>query len=221
MGTSKKIWDNIERVDDCIITYMLYKEGKPIEIISKIRNISKERVEKDIIDAKIKLRTIKVNHHKKSLLDNILELSKDERFKFINEESQEKLEELTKEIKMKYRDIKNQEDKATLIWLIGELRDTSLLSLLSKDALNNNGNIRRMVCSALGKIGSQKALPILHRALRDNKPQVRQYAAKALKDIGNKSSLHILNEIIDRSNEKDYVKRACLKSIESINMRLI
>lgn len=220
MGISKISWDNVEKFDDCIITYILYKEGKTIEIISRIRNIPKEKVEKDIIDAKIKLRSIKLGKNRKSLLDKMLELTKDERLKFIKEEPPEKVEKLIEEVKKEYGFIKNHEDRAALIWLIGELGDINLISLLSKDILHNNGNVRRMVCSALGKIGSERALPILHKALNDDKPQVRQYAAKALRDIGNETSLHILNQITRKSYEKDYVKRACFQSIESINMRL-
>lgn len=221
MGISKISWDNVEKFDDCIITYILYKEGKTIETISRIRNISKEKVEKDIIDSKIKVRAIQSGNNKKSLLDRILELPKEGRLRFIEKEPSEKVEKLISEVKKEYGYIKNPEDKAALIWLIGELKDIGLIGLLSKDILHNNGNVRRMVCSALGKIGSEKALPVLHKALNDDKPQVRQYAAKALKDIGNETSLHILNQIIKKKYEKDYVKRACLQSIERINMRLI
>lgn len=221
MGFVKISWDDVEKYDDCIITYLLYKEGKSIDIISRIRNISKEKVEKDIIDAKIKLRAIQSGQNKKSLLDRILELSKKERLRFINKEPSERVEMLIKEIRERYGYIKNPEDKASLIWLVGELKDSSLVGLLAKDILHKNGNVRRMVCSALGKIGNERAIPILHKALKDDKPQVRQYAAKALREIGNKDSIALLNQIIKKSYEKDYVKRACLEAVKNINLRLI
>jgi vesicle coat complex subunit len=220
VGTSKISWDDAQKFDDCIITYMLYREGKTIEIIGRIRNISREKVEKDIIDAKIKLRTIQSDKNEKGLLDKVLELTKEERLRCIQEKPREELENFMEQIRKEYGSIKNPEDKAALIWLIGEIKDVSLIGLLSKDILHNNGNVRRMVCSALGKIGSEKALPILHKALSDDKPQVRQYAAKALRHIGNKASLHMLNEAIKKNHEKDYVKRAYLQSIENINLRL-
>lgn len=220
MGNFKISWDNVDKIDDCIITYLLYKEGKGMELISKIRNIPMEKVEKDIINAKIKLRKIKPKNNHKSLLDSILELTKEERLKFINDESRDRLEVLVKEIGIKYSSIKNPEDKATLIWLIGELKDLRLLSLLTKDILHNNGNVRRMVCSALGKMGDEKAVPILHKALYDRKPQVRQYSAKALKKIGNETSVKLLNQLLEGDDQKDYVKRAYLEAIGSIELRL-
>jgi len=220
MGDFKISWENLEESDDCIITYLLYREGKDIGLISKIRNISDEKVEKDIIDAKIRLREIKSGYKRKSLLDRILELSKEARLEFIKKETPEKIEILKHEIKKKYGDIKNPEDKASLIWLIGELKDASLLGLLTKDILHNNGNVRRMVCSALGKIGDEKAVPILHKALYDRRPQVRQYAAKALKNLGNEISIELLEQLLQRDTQKDYVKRAYLEALESIKLRL-
>lgn len=219
MDNHKISWENVKEIDDCIITYLLYREGKGIEVISRIRNISIEKVEKDIIDAKIKVRTLSLKRNKKSLLDRMLEYSKNERLEFIKKQPPEDVEELVLEIKGKYRDIKNPEDKASLIWLIGELKDERLLSLLTRDILHHNGNVRRMICSALGKIGKESAVPILHKALYDNKPQVRQYAAKALKTIGNDSSLELLNQLLKNGNEKDYVKRAFKEAVESIKLK--
>ncbi|SKC70523.1 HEAT repeat domain-containing protein [Maledivibacter halophilus] len=220
MGFLKISWNNVDKYDDCIITYLLYKEGKTIEVISKIRNCPEEKIEKDIIEAKIKLRSIKLAKNEKKLLDRILELSKEERLKFMKKSSDEKINMLIEEVKKSYKCIQNPEDKASLIWLVGELKEDSLIGLIGKDILHKNGNVRRMVCSALGKIGNEEAISILHKALGDHKPQVRQYAAKALKDIGNENSLKILNEIVNKSFEKDYVKRACLETIKNINIKL-
>ncbi|WIF94342.1 HEAT repeat domain-containing protein [Caminicella sporogenes] len=217
MDNKKISWEEIVKLDDCLITYFLYREGKSIKAISKIRNIHKEIVEKDIVEAKIKLRMLRMSNKgkKKSLLDKMLEVSKEERLRFINEELDE-IENLKKEIKLRYKDFTNPDDKMILIWIIGELKDKELINIIAKDIINKNGNIRRMVCSALGKIGDKKAVPFLNKALKDKKPQVRQYAAKALKNIGNENTVKMLIQIINNKAEKKYVKKACIEALKSI-----
>lgn len=221
MNDKKFSWEKIIKLDDCLITYFLFKEGKTMEIISKIRNIPKEKVENDIIEAKIKLRALKKSKRReKSLLDKMLEMSKEERLKFINDKSDEVIENLKNEVKTRYRDFVNPDDKVILIWIIGELRDKNLIDTIAKDIINNNGNIRRMVCSALGKIGDYKSIPFLHKALKDKKPQVRQYAAKALRNIGNEETIKLLNQMINSKTEKRYVKVACIEAIKNIENRI-
>lgn len=215
-------WDNIEKLQDEMITFLLYKEGKSINCICRIRNISRETIEKHIIEAKIKIRSIKhkEKHIKKSLLDTMLELSKKERLKFINEAPAEKIKYLVEEIKDRYRNLKNPDDKVIAIWIIGELKNNELISLLIKDIIHYNGNVRRMVCSALGKINDKRAKAALHKALGDKKPQVRQYAAKALKNIGDKESIKVLSRIINDKYEKKYVINACEDATKAIEGRL-
>jgi HEAT repeat protein len=222
MNLKQVSWNNIENLDDELITYLLYKEGKSIEAISLIRNISREKVEKDIIDAKIKLRTLKTTKkdQKKTLLDKMLELPKKKRLEFIKNGQPKVLQELYNEIKQRYRYIDNPDDRATVIWIIGELKNSSSISLLSKDVIHYNGNVRRMVCSALGKIGDSRAKPVLHKALQDEKPQVRQYAAKALRDIGDKDTIRLLLKVVNNKSEKDYVKNTCLETIQTIKQNL-
>ncbi len=221
--TNEKIsWDNIEYIDklsDSIITYLLYKEGKNIDIISRIRNISRESVEKDLIEAKIIIRELKESSDK-TPLDIMLEAPKDKRLEILNAKTSDYLGKLEKEIKNRYKLFKNPEDKMILIWIAGELKARSLVPNISKDIYHYNGNVRRMVCSALGKIRDPRAVPILHRGLNDKKPQVRQYAAKALSHLGNKESLEILSKKLQMTEERDYVKSACINAINIITQKI-
>jgi len=223
MDKHKVSWDDIEELDDMYITYFLYKEGKSMEAIEKIRNYSREKVEKDIIEAKIKIHALNSNKQNKdkSTLDILLELSKDERLEYIHTLTSVGKKELVDEIKDNYKNVKNPEDKMLLIWIIGELKEGDLISIMSKDILHRNGNVRRMVCSALGKMEDSSTKNILHRALKDEKPQVKQYAAKALKNIGDESTIHILKGLISNGNEKKYVKRTCIDTIKSIENKVV
>ncbi len=218
MDKQKVSWDDIEKLDDMYITYFLYKEGKSMEAIERIRNYSREKIEKDIIEAKIQIHSLNSNKQNKdkSTLNRLLELSKDERLEYIHDLNSLGKTKLVDEIKNTYKSVNNPEDKMLLIWIIGELRERELINTISKDILNRNGNVRRMVCSALGKMEDSSTKNILHRALKDEKPQVKQYAVKALKNIGDESTIDILKKLIENNNEKKYVKRACIDTIKSI-----
>lgn len=222
MYEQKISWDHIEELNDIEITYLLYREGKSIEAIEKIRNYSREKVEKHIIEAKIEIHSIDHDEEKKkkTTLDRLLELSKEERLEKIESLSLQERKELINEIKRSYKIVKNSDDKMILIWIVGEMKEEKLIDTISKDILHRNGNIRRMVCSALGKIGDCRTKNILHRAIYDKKPQVRQYAVKALKDIGDESTISLLNGLIVQANEKKYVKNTCIDTIKSIKDRI-
>jgi len=219
MDARHKSWDNIDELEDAFITFLLYKEGKSIDAIAKIRNISRENIERHIIEAKIKIHSNSLNKEaNRSRIDKLLELSKEDRIEFIKKLSFEEKEGLTKEIRDYYDRINNHDDKMVLIWIVGELKKPDLINIISKDILHRNGNIRRMVCSAIGKIRDSKGKSILHRALRDKKPQVRQYAAKALKYIGDENTIELLKEIIQDRREKEYVKRTCLETLRGLEI---
>ena len=61
-------WDNIDKLEDYFITYLLYKESKTVSQISKIRNYRFTEVNDQLIKAKIEI---------KSMFKNKVELSKD------------------------------------------------------------------------------------------------------------------------------------------------
>ncbi|WP_053957606.1 HEAT repeat domain-containing protein [Inediibacterium massiliense] len=212
------LWEGIDFAKDYRITYLLYKEGKSIDLIAKIRRMSEEQVKKEIILAKTE--QLQIKDYEKSILEKMLEASKDERIKLIENMSVDERKYLGKKIYYSYERINNAEDKAVLIWIIGELGLLPLSKILYKDINHPHGNVRRMVCSALYKLGDEKGIFYLHKALLDKKPQVRQYAAKALGKIGNEQSKMRLERLIHNPNEKDYVKKAFYEAIEHIERKL-
>lgn len=83
-----------------------------------------------------------------------------------------------------------------------------------------NGNVRRLACSALGKIGSPKAeTPLLH-LLNDPKPQVRQYTIKALGGLGGSNSIVKLTDVVNNPNEKGYNIRAAKFAFRKVSKRV-
>jgi hypothetical protein len=79
-----------------------------------------------------------------------------------------------------------------------------------------DGNVKRICCSALGKIGDIRSEDALINCLEDSRPQIKQYAVKALGKIKSKKSLYTLNSICQNKNEKDYVIRAAAQAISDI-----
>ncbi len=67
-----------------------------------------------------------------------------------------------------------------------------------------DGNVRRLACSALGKLGSSSAERPLLAMLDDDKPQVRQYALKALVRIATPFAIPIIQRILTNTREKPY-----------------
>lgn len=212
-------WDTVEEKEDAFISFLLYKEGKSIELISKIRNLTKETIENHIIHCKSILNSIKIKIDYDFFI-NLLASTKEERGKILGllskDEKSELVTYLIKEIPL----IENAEDKMIALWIAGELKDNRLLPVIHKEINHKHGNVRRMVCSALGKINSTDSVDILHRALQDAKPQVRQYASKALKTIGNKKTIGRLKALLNNPKELTYVRRSYLETIESIEKRL-
>ncbi len=90
----------------------------------------------------------------------------------------------------------------------GEKRDKNKLPELFFYLSHKDGNVRRLTCSALGKIGSPLAERPLIGMLADEKPQVRQYAIKALGKVGTKYALPILTKISEDRKEKEYNRTA-------------
>ncbi len=213
------IWENIDHLENYFITYLLYQEGKNVPQISKIRNMSLEEVNKDLIRAKEKLK--KYKKEEKDRIHHILELDKENRMKFIYSLERLDLEDFKKNIYKRILQEKNAEDLMVLIWTSGELKDNRFLKVIHMNANHPHGGVRRMAYSAMGKIGSIESLDFLHRGLLDVKPQVRQYAAKSLGRIGNEVSLKKLKNLIQNPKEKEYVKRAFLEAIEIIRERIL
>lgn len=84
---------------------------------------------------------------------------------------------------------------------------------------SNNVNYRRLSCSALGKIKDVNTKEWLEAMISDKNPQVRQYAIKALSHIGDACTIEKL-EYIAITDNKDYIRRNALESIELIINRI-
>ncbi|MBB6215961.1 HEAT repeat protein [Anaerosolibacter carboniphilus] len=210
-------WEHIDQIEDYMLTYLLYREGKSVPLLAKIRRKTIEQVNEDLILAKSKLFSKK--QKSKSLLDKMVEITKADRLTLIHSLNPEERMRIINDIKTKYDNFKNPEDKMMLIWIIGELNAKELLDLVYRDMRHHHGNVRRLACSALKKIGDDTSVEYLHRALMDTKPQVRQYAAKALGKLGNEITLKKIQKLLNNPNEKQYVKMAFGEAIQSIEQR--
>lgn len=154
------------------------------------------------------------------LFTDLLAGTKDERIQILNMLAEEEKIELAMYLNKKIPLIQNAEDKMIGIWIAGELKDRSLLPIIHNEISHKHGGVRRMVCSALGKISSEDSIDILHRGLQDAKPQVRQYASKALKTIGNEKTLKRLKSLLNNPKELSYVRRSYEEAISIIEQRL-
>ncbi|MTI54076.1 HEAT repeat domain-containing protein [Geosporobacter ferrireducens] len=217
MKLSTLSWQNLGDKDEHLITYLLYKEGKDVGLIAKIRRLNVEEVNRHLIRAKWEI--LSAGKEEKTLLERMIELDKSERKDILTAMPNNEKKELAREIYKKYFEIKHSEDKMLIIWLIGELRLKELLKLIHGDMDHPHGNVRRLACSAIGKIGDESSLNYLHKALADTKPQVRQYAAKALGNLGSKKTIQRIQNLLYNPDERDYVRRAFEEAIVKIEKK--
>jgi HEAT repeat protein len=88
---------------------------------------------------------------------------------------------------------------------MGASGDSSHVPTLVQGLGNDDGNVRRMAASALGKLRAAEAVQtLMHVAVHDDLPQVRQYAIKALGIIGDPSALATLQRIAQTDTEPSY-----------------
>jgi len=72
---------------------------------------------------------------------------------------------------------------------------------------DEDGNVRRLAASALGKIADPRAVgPLLALLEREHRPQVRQYAAKALGALRDASAAPMLERIAADEDERPSVR---------------
>ena len=205
-------WNNIDNIEDYYITYLLYREGKTLNTIAKIRRLKLNEVEDHILKAKISLSTKKSDS---DFLVELISLSKTERIHFLDNMKGDEKNNLIDEISKRYIHFKNPEDRMILIWLIGELKAEKLLPFLKMELLSNKVNYRRLSCSALGKIRNKGTKPWLAKALIDENPQVRQYAINALSKFGDEKTISLLEPIV-LNDDKEYVKKSAENAIKKI-----
>ena len=209
-------WDNIDKLEDHYITYLLYKESRTVSQISKIRNLSTSQVNDQLIKAKLEIKSMLKDKVElsKDVIDKFLVLNKNDRLKFMDSLNEERMLDFKRKLYKRIITEKNAEDLMILIWATGELKDDRFLALLHPLTSHRHSDVRRITYSALRKIESPSSREYLQRGLYDSNPQSRQYCAKALAKIGNKNSLKMLKQLRNKKNfEKEYVLRAYEEAI--------
>ena len=209
-------WDNIDKLEDYYITYLLYKESRTVSQISRIRNLSTSEVNDHLIKAKLEIKSMLKSKIElsKDIVDKFLTLNKDDRLKLMESLNEENMLDFKRKLYKRIITEKNAEDLMILIWATGELKDERFLSLLHQLTSHRHSDVRRITYSALRKIQSPNSREYLQRGLYDSNPQTRQYCAKALAKIGNKNSLKMLKQLRNKKNfEKEYVLRAYEEAI--------
>ena len=209
-------WDNIDKLEDHYITYLLYKESRTVSQISKIRNLSTSQVNDQLIKAKLEIKSMLKDKVElsKDVIDKFLVLNKNNRLKFMDSLNEERMLDFKRKLYKRIITEKNAEDLMILIWATGELKDDRFLALLHPLTSHRHSDVRRITYSALRKIESPSSREYLQRGLYDSNPQTRQYCAKALAKIGNKNSLKMLKQLRNKKNfEKEYVLRAYEEAI--------
>ena len=209
-------WDNIDKLEDHYITYLLYKESRTVSQISKIRNLSTSQVNDQLIKAKLEIKSMLKDKVElsKDVIDKFLVLNKNDRLKFMDSLNEERMLDFKRKLYKRIITEKNAEDLMISIWATGELKDDRFLALLHPLTSHRHSDVRRITYSALRKIESPSSREYLQRGLYDSNPQTRQYCAKALAKIGNKNSLKMLKQLRNKKNfEKEYVLRAYEEAI--------
>ena len=209
-------WDNIDKLEDHYITYLLYKESRTVSQISKIRNLSTSQVNDQLIKAKLEIKSMLKDKVElsKDVIDKFLVLNKNDRLKFMDSLNEERMLDFKRKLYKRIITEKNAEDLMILTWATGELKDDRFLALLHPLTSHRHSDVRRITYSALRKIESPSSREYLQRGLYDSNPQTRQYCAKALAKIGNKNSLKMLKQLRNKKNfEKEYVLRAYEEAI--------
>ncbi len=112
---------------------------------------------------------------------------------------------------------KNGQELAAQVYEWGESdkreRIPDLIAALDSD----NGNVRRLAASALGKLKAVEAVEPLRTLLeKEPGPQVRQYAIKALGSIGAEQARTILEHIAANANEMEYNRIAAKTALKQL-----
>ena len=125
-------WDNIDKLEDHYITYLLYKESRTVSQISKIRNLSTSQVNDQLIKAKLEIKSMLKDKVElsKDVIDKFLVLNKNDRLKFMDSLNEERMLDFKRKLYKRIITEKNAEDLMILIWATGELKDDRFLAFL-------------------------------------------------------------------------------------------
>lgn len=207
-------WNKIDDYSQEQITYFLYLEGKSINSICKIRNLSKEIIETQIIDGKIKYGILAKSKNVKELFKTISMSGKSDKIYVLENLNGLNKNKLVEFIKSNYTSMRTG-DKENAIWILGELKIKEAVDVLIKGIVHKHVNVRRMAVSALGKLGDKSGESALIRALEDDNPQVVMYAIKALIKIKSSRAVEKVRNIED-SSCKLYVKNSAKEYLNSV-----
>lgn len=208
-------WDNIDNLKDSEITYILFMEGRDVDTISRIRNKDRNSIERDILECKIKYRATEGSNSPRDILSRLMKCSKDERLIHIKTIGNSDLKAIEKYMIRNLFDC-TRDECMFYVWLLGEIKSKDAVQGLITYLKCTDGNIKRMCCSALGKIGDLKSEDSLIGCLGDSKLQVREYAIKALGKLKSEKALPILLNIMNDSSQKEYIIRASKTAINEI-----
>lgn len=209
---SKNDWTEIAQMSQEEITHKLYKEGKTVAQIARIRNIGEEQVKIHLLTAQRK----NVISQKEDLIQRYLALSKDERQVYLSLLHGDEEEAFCRRLKEAFEEDYHIEDRMVLLWTIGEMNLKAFYGQLKFFAKHPHGNVRRMVYSSMGKTGNREFLPYVVQGFKDTKAQVRQYAVIAFGKIASSEDIYKVREVKNNVSEPDYVLRAVDKAIENI-----
>lgn len=190
------------------ISYFLFLEGKTINEISLIRGSERNIIENQIINGKIKYRYLIKSRNIFELLALLTNAGKEDKKETVKNFDISIKAEFISYVN-KYIDGLDYKYIQLIFWIAGELGYKELYDLMAEYSKCQDVGVRRMVTSAVGKIGDIKGEDILIDSLKDENPQVRLYAVKGLLKIKSKKADSYINNI--KSNEK---KEYILKAIE-------
>ncbi|MGB5822536.1 MAG: HEAT repeat domain-containing protein [Proteocatella sp.] len=200
-------------------SYNLYLKGKNISEISEMLKIEENLVQQHIINAKLSHSfSLNTNTNAKVNTSNVLEqflvLDKNDRIAKLESLAPKSKALLIVELgKFLGEDARNAEDYMLVIWIIGELGIRDYNDYLKKLSFSYNGNIKRMVFSAMGKIYDEAFVPYLKQGCKDPKPQVRSYAIKAFAKYNTDDKLEFLRKVY-KNETVDYNRKIILRAVK-------
>lgn len=115
-------------------------------------------------------------------------------------------------------ELPDKSDPIRRVVSLGGTGDASHLPELIEALHHEDGNLRRLAASALGKIGHADGVePLLQLLETESLPQVRQYAVNALGKIGDARAQAMLETIIETQNDRDYVLNSAKAALRKIS----
>jgi ATP-dependent DNA helicase RecQ len=112
---------------------------------------------------------------------------------------------------------KSGQELAAYVYEWGESGNQERIPDLIITLDSDNGNVRRLAASALGKLKATEAVePLLALLEKESGPQVRQYTIKALGSIGDERARDKLEQIAHDAGEMDYNRLAAKTALKQL-----